>query len=151
MRLRKKLLLLAALTALATGRARRDGSDRAGRCPASDLHMVGGQDGQPAQQPGRADHDAEPLARSDGHDRLQDRRHAGLRGWVRSVRGGRKLRHQGQHAGTLATHLFLNSTNLHESATFTYSRDITASSCDSFDVVNTVDVHRRRSAEPVRN
>ena len=44
------------------------------------------------------------------------------------------------YAGTLATHLFLDSTNLQESRTFTYSRDITASSCDSFDVVNTVDV-----------
>ena len=44
------------------------------------------------------------------------------------------------YAGKLATHLFLNSTNLHESATFTYSRDITAHSCESFDVVNTVEV-----------
>ena len=44
------------------------------------------------------------------------------------------------YAGTLATHLFANSTNLHESATFTYSRDITAANCESFDVVNRVDV-----------
>ena len=44
------------------------------------------------------------------------------------------------YAGKLATHLFLNSTNLHESTTFTYSRDIAAHSCDSFDVVNTVEV-----------
>jgi len=43
-------------------------------------------------------------------------------------------------AGLFPDHLFLHSTNLHESATFTYSRDITAHSCDSFDVVNTVDV-----------
>ncbi len=56
------------------------------------------------------------------------------------VRGERKRRSvKDSYAGTLATHLFLHSTNLHESATFTYSRDITASSCDSFDVVNTVD------------
>jgi hypothetical protein len=43
-------------------------------------------------------------------------------------------------AGLFPDHLFLNSTNLHESATFTYSRDITAGSCDSFDVINKVDV-----------
>ena len=43
-------------------------------------------------------------------------------------------------AGTFPDHLFLHSTNLHESATFTYSRDITATSCGSFDVVNTVEV-----------
>src|SRR5829696_4690590 len=43
-------------------------------------------------------------------------------------------------AGLFPNHLFLNSTNLHESATFTYSRDITAHSCESFDVTNTVDV-----------
>lgn len=44
------------------------------------------------------------------------------------------------YAGTLATDLFTASSNLHESKTFTYTRDITAESCDSFDVVNTVDV-----------
>jgi hypothetical protein len=44
------------------------------------------------------------------------------------------------YAGTLATDLFTDSHNLHDSRTFTYSRDITAESCDSFDVVNTVDV-----------
>lgn len=44
------------------------------------------------------------------------------------------------YAGTLAIHLFSNSTNLQESKTFSYSREITANSCDSFDVVNTVDV-----------
>lgn len=43
-------------------------------------------------------------------------------------------------AGTLAIDLFTSSPNLHESRTFTYSRDITAENCDSFDVVNTVDV-----------
>lgn len=43
-------------------------------------------------------------------------------------------------AGTFPNHLFGGSTNLHESRTFTYSRDITAASCDSFDVVNTIDV-----------
>ena len=32
---------------------------------------------------------------------------------------------------TLATHLFLGSQNLHESATFTYSRDIGAHGCAS--------------------
>jgi hypothetical protein len=44
------------------------------------------------------------------------------------------------YAGTLATDLFTDSHNLHDSRTFTYSRDITAGSCESFDVVNTVDV-----------
>lgn len=44
------------------------------------------------------------------------------------------------YAGTLATDLFTTSSNLHESKTFTYTRDITAESCDAFDVVNTVDV-----------
>ena len=44
------------------------------------------------------------------------------------------------YAGSLATDLFTNSANLHETKTFTYSRDITAQDCDSFDVVNTVDV-----------
>jgi len=43
-------------------------------------------------------------------------------------------------AGLFPNHLFVNSTNLHESATFTYSRDITAASCASFDVTNKVDV-----------
>ena len=43
-------------------------------------------------------------------------------------------------AGTFPDHLFLHSTNLHESATFTYSRDITAHQCESFDVINKVDV-----------
>ena len=42
--------------------------------------------------------------------------------------------------GTFPDHLFLDSTNLHESRTFIYSRDITADTCDSFDVVNKVDV-----------
>lgn len=42
--------------------------------------------------------------------------------------------------GTFPYHLFLNNTNLHQSATFTYTRDITANSCDDFDVVNKVDV-----------
>lgn len=44
------------------------------------------------------------------------------------------------YAGTLATDLFTTSANLHDSKTFTYTRDITAESCDAFDVVNTVDV-----------
>ena len=44
------------------------------------------------------------------------------------------------YAGRLATDLFTASSNLHESKTFTYTRDITAASCDSFDVVNTVEV-----------
>src|SRR5829696_1275498 len=44
------------------------------------------------------------------------------------------------HAGTLATNLFHGSHNLHDSATFTYSRDIGAHHCGEFDVVNTVDV-----------
>lgn len=52
------------------------------------------------------------------------------------------------HAGTLATDLFKDSHNLHESRTFTYSRDITAESCDSFDVVNTVDVVHEAPAPP---
>ncbi len=44
------------------------------------------------------------------------------------------------HAGSLATNLFHGSQNLHDSATFTYSRDIGAHGCGEFDVVNTVDV-----------
>ena len=44
------------------------------------------------------------------------------------------------HAGTLATNLFHGSHNLHDSATFTYTRDIGAHHCGEFDVVNTVDV-----------
>ena len=123
-------------------RARRNGSDRAGRCPASDLHVVGGQDGKPAQQPGRADHDAEPLARSDDHDRLQDRRHAGLRGRVRSVRRGRQLRDRRRTATRARSRLICSSTartctSRQRSRTAATSRP---SSCDSFDVVNTVDV-----------
>jgi hypothetical protein len=45
------------------------------------------------------------------------------------------------YKGLLATHLFGDQpTNLHATATFKYSRDITAETCDGFDVVNTVDV-----------
>jgi hypothetical protein len=45
------------------------------------------------------------------------------------------------YAGGLATHLFLdNSHDLVVSRTFTYSREITATSCDAFDVENTVEV-----------
>lgn len=44
------------------------------------------------------------------------------------------------HAGTLAEHLGLSSRNLSDSWTFTYARHITANSCDDFDVVNKVDV-----------
>ena len=50
------------------------------------------------------------------------------------------------YAGTLATDLFKSSPNLHEEKTFTYSRDITAHDCDSFDVVNTVDVFHESPA-----
>lgn len=44
--------------------------------------------------------------------------------------------------GTLnqAPHLFLGNSSTFATATFTYSKDITASSCDSFDVGNTVTV-----------
>jgi hypothetical protein len=44
------------------------------------------------------------------------------------------------HAGTLATNLFHGSQNLHDSAILTYTRDIAAHGCGEFDVVNTVDV-----------
>jgi hypothetical protein len=44
------------------------------------------------------------------------------------------------HAGTLATNVFHGSQSLHDSATFTYTRDIGAHGCGEFDVVNTVDV-----------
>ncbi len=44
------------------------------------------------------------------------------------------------YAGTLATHLFLDDLHPFATRTFTYSRDVTAESCDAFDVTNTVDV-----------
>jgi hypothetical protein len=53
------------------------------------------------------------------------------------------------HAGTLATNLFHGSQNLHDSATFTYTRDIGAHSCGSFDVVNTVDVSSSDAHHPL--
>ena len=43
-------------------------------------------------------------------------------------------------AGTFPNHVFLGNTNLHATATYTYNRDITAHSCDDFDVHNRVDV-----------
>ena len=43
-------------------------------------------------------------------------------------------------------HLFVDTTAMHASQTFRYSRDITATSCDSFDVSNTVDV---RDGDPL--
>jgi hypothetical protein len=43
-------------------------------------------------------------------------------------------------AGTFPNHVFLNNANLRATATFTYTRDITASGCESFSVVNKVDV-----------
>ena len=54
------------------------------------------------------------------------------------------------HAGTLATNLFHGSQNLHDSATFTYTRDIGAHGCGEFDVVNTVDVTSSDDSPPAR-
>ena len=44
------------------------------------------------------------------------------------------------YAGELATHLFVDDLHLVATRTFNYSRNITASTCDAFDVDNTVDV-----------
>ena len=53
------------------------------------------------------------------------------------------------HAGTLATNLFHGSQNLRDSATFTYNRDIGAHGCGEFDVVNTVDVTSADAHHPL--
>lgn len=51
-------------------------------------------------------------------------------------------------AGTFPNHVFLNNTNLVATATYTYTRNITANGCDDFDVVNKVDVIDSDPARP---
>ena len=141
MRLRKKLLLLAALTALAT--AVLGGTAQIARGDALHPTCTWSVDKTASlhSNPGVPITTLNLSLDRDDHDRLQDRRHAGLRGRVRSRSPRAEApERRGKRRGHARDHLFLNSTNLHESATFTYSRDITASSCDSFDVMNTVDV-----------
>lgn len=51
-------------------------------------------------------------------------------------------------AGTFPNHVFAGNSNLQATATYTYNRDITAQSCDDFDVQNRVDVIDSDPARP---